>query len=97
MCVFAHEEKQDVIIGVLDAPVKGAAAAFQSAIELDKDKKAEPIAGVGELASYLKSPNESDFHVLYHGKIISLGVRRSKNNNLKTAMIKTVKDLLPGF
>ncbi len=97
MCVFAHEEGQDVVIGVLDAPGNGAPAAFQSAIQQEKDKKAEPVPNVGEMASYLKAPTESDLHVLFHGKIISLGVRRSKNANLKPAMIQTVKNLLPGF
>jgi hypothetical protein len=92
-CVFSHSEMKDVTVNIQVVGGMGAEL-FDSIISGNGNSSNEPVPGLGEKASFQISHTESDLYVLVHGKIVTLGVRNSRNPNLKDSMIHAAKAMI---
>ena len=90
-CVFSHSDMEDVTVNIQVVGGMGAEL-FDSIISGNSSN--EPDPGLGEKASFQMSHTESDLYVLVHGKIMTLGVRNSRNPNLKDSMIHAAKAMI---
>jgi hypothetical protein len=93
LCRFSHSADSEVAVAVVEAGRNGAQL-FTAVVQPGEGETAEPVPGLGELSSFIHSATHSSLAVLFHGRILTLGVRNSANPELKAALVQTAKDML---